>query len=278
MTVASAPILQKQQSKLPTSMRYERVQDILQNDNLLRTKLSARTHSVDTRFGEKLLFSKEVVEVTEAIHAEGKDAHKVPKHEVLRIALRVMKIMPSNGEVSAIGVRPAAVPTPVAPPPAEKPKTKPKPTQAVKPPAPAPVAKPKKPQPVKAAPKPQAVKPEVKVTKPVRVAKAAKPEAVKETSAAAKPAARTPAAETPEPPIPESELPPERQPLHLPSAFDPRKHPHYNVQSTIYSLLLSGLNLSEHFEKYPGFEDRQRKLELLIKDYLETCDAVKSGA
>src|SRR5208337_5344926 len=114
------------------------------NDSLLRTKLSPRTFPVDTRFGEKLLVSKEVAEVTQAIHAEGKDAHKVPKHEVVKIALRVMKVMPANGEISAIGAKPPAVaapPMPTVNPPATE-KTKPKPkskiAQAAKASSPAP--------------------------------------------------------------------------------------------------------------------------------------------
>ena len=72
-----------------------------------------------------------------------------------------------------------------------------------------------------------------------------------------------------------TKLPPEQQPLHLPAEFDPRKYPHYEVQVAIYSLLLSALNLSDHFEKLPGVEERQKKLESLVKDYLDTCDPLK---
>lgn len=295
MSVAATPILQKQQAKLPTFMRYERVQDILQNDNLLKTKLGPRSVSIDTRFGEKLMFSKEAIEVTEAIHAEGKDAHKVPKAEVLRMALRVMKVLPSNGESNKtmvpVPVATLAAPandktkpkartaqaqkaaTPAATPPpavAAAPKTKkvrsaikPATKSAVKPIVNKPAAKP---EPVKS----ETVKSQPKAAKPVRVARSGKPEPAKE------PATTKPAPEQAEE-QPESELPPERQPLHLPVAFDPRKYPHYKVQVAIYSLLLSALNMSEHFEKLPGKEERQRKLELLIKEYLETCDPIKIG-
>ncbi len=275
-------------------MRYERVQDILDNDSLLRTKLSPRTVPVDTRFGEKLLVSKEVAEVTQAIHAEGKDAHKVPKHEVLKVALRVMKVIPANGEISAIGARPplaSAAPAPVASAaPADKIKPKPKTTLVVKTKptasAPAPSTKPKKSQPVRAAAmaskpqtaKPQATKPESKGAKPVKVARSTKAASPKATLAAPAAKSRPAPPELNEDRVPESELPPERQPLHLPVSFDPRKYPHYNVQISIYTLLLSALNLSENFEKYPDYEERQRKLELVIKDYLETCDAIKNGA
>jgi len=76
----------------------------------------------------------------------------------------------------------------------------------------------------------------------------------------------------------DQDAPNQGQPLHLPTASEPRKHPHYSVQSSIYALLLSALNLSEHFEKYHDFEERQRKMELVIKDYLETYDAIQNGA
>ena len=69
----------------------------------------------------------------------------------------------------------------------------------------------------------------------------------------------------------------EKQALHLPASFDPKMYPHYNVQASIYSMLLSALNLSEHFEKFPGVEERQRKLEDLITAYLATCDPTKTG-
>ncbi len=66
-----------------------------------------------------------------------------------------------------------------------------------------------------------------------------------------------------------------QQPLHLPEEFDPSKFPHYSVQTSIYGLLLTALNCSEHYEKFPGTEARQQKLEDLVKDYLETCDALQ---
>lgn len=77
------------------------------------------------------------------------------------------------------------------------------------------------------------------------------------------------------PPVPESELPIEKQPLKMPPNFDPSKYPHYSVQSSIYSLLLSALNMSEHYEKLPGAEARQKKLDELVRDYQDTCDPLK---
>jgi hypothetical protein len=65
------------------------------------------------------------------------------------------------------------------------------------------------------------------------------------------------------------------QVLRLPPEFDPNQFPHYSVQTSIYGLLLSALNLSEHYERFPNTEARQAKLEDIVKDYLETCDALK---
>jgi outer membrane biosynthesis protein TonB len=243
-------ILQKQQMKMPTSMRYERVQEILSNDPRLKTLLGSKTQPIDSRFGEELHFSKEVIEVTQAIHAQGKDAHKVPKNEVLLIAMRVMKLLPSiaNGEPKT------ASPPPELPPPKAKTVPKPKPT------------------PVKAKPKLPPKKPVAAKTKKAAAKKPAR--TAPEKSKAAKPAEPKPA--EPEPELPESELPPEKQPLRLPSEFDPKKFPHYDVQSSVYSMLLSALTLAVHHEKFPGAEERQKKIEAAMKDYGDTCDALKS--
>ena len=282
-------------------MRYERVQEILQNDPFMKTRLGPRTQQVDTRFGEKTLFSKEVFEVTNAIHQEGKDAHKVPKIDVLRVAMRVMKILPANGEIRTMGTAPSAMPpadadtaAPAVPPEKRKPRAKitpkTKPPVAVEPPPAR--RKPVKPatdtpkaskaqcQPVKMASKTETAPAEnksgkttTKTAKSDEQSKAEKP----------KPASITPTdtgaknAEKAEDPVPESELPPEQQPLHLPVQYDPRKYPHYDVQSTLYCLLLSALNLSDHFEKFAGYEERQKDLEALVKKYLGTCDPIKLG-
>ncbi len=65
------------------------------------------------------------------------------------------------------------------------------------------------------------------------------------------------------------------QPSALPPDFDPLKYPHYSVQSSIYSLLLSALGLAENYERMPGKEGRWEDLDALIKKYLETCDLIK---
>lgn len=249
-------------------MRYERVQEILENEPAFRNRLSPKTHPVQTRFGEKVMFSKETVDITEALHSEGKDAHKVPKNDVLKAAARILRVIAGNGE--SIPVMPvAAPPKPVEPAsPARKPRVKPLPAPPPEPEPSAPVAikaKPKAKKKPEAAPIARTPVPQPEA-KPVRVNK---PEPVKPAPQAVV------AAPVEEEPVPESELPPEKQPLRLPRDFDPSQFPHYSVQTSIYALLLSALNLGEHYEKFPGAEARHKKLEDVMKDYLSTCDALK---
>lgn len=263
-------------------MRFERVQSILETDPLFKTRLSPRTQVVDTRFGDKLFFSKETVEVTMALHAAGRDAHKVPKNEVLRAAINTMKALPSNsdGKLNANEAVPPVETKPAAPvPPAAVSASAKKNGKTTKVPKSKPAAH------VNTAPERQEVKRELKTEKPGKSKKnlpPAKPVVNKNVSAKST-ARKGNVTEngTAEPeatvPVPESELPPEAQPLHLPAAYDPRKYPHYDVERAIYSMLLSGLSLSEHYEKVTGFEGRQKRMEALAKEYLELCDSIDTG-
>src|SRR6267154_3362027 len=64
--------------------------------------------------------------------------------------------------------------------------------------------------------------------------------------------------------IPQKTL--EEEPIHCSIPFEPKNYPHYDVQSSLYSLLLTALTVAVHFEKIPGFQERQRKLEAVMKD------------
>lgn len=245
------------------------------------------------------MFSKEAVEVTNSIHAEGKDAQKVSKNEVLKAASRILKFVP-NGE-ARMPIHPIVVapptPAPVVAPVAQtqvvekksqKPKAKAKPQPEI-PVAPEKAPEPVAPHHVKAirSKKPTVPKPELPKTKPKPVAvkvvktaketKSKKPEAPARSSVTPQRSNPQTAAEEPEPAheVPESELPPEKQPLHLPAAYDPKKYPHYDVQSSAYSMLLSTLTLVTHYERFPGYEDRQKKLEGVLEEYLKTCNQIK---
>ena len=74
---------------------------------------------------------------------------------------------------------------------------------------------------------------------------------------------------------PESVFLPESSQLTLPTDYEQRKYPHYSVQSSIYSLLLSALSMAQHYERFPGEELRQELLAKLIREYQRTCDRLK---
>jgi len=255
----------KPQNKLPTSMRYERVQGILESQPAICGRLGPKTYPIETRFGEKVFFSKEAVEITEALHNEGKDAHKVPLNDVLRMAARVMMRLGDRpgGAMSAPNHPPSA---PSAEPKRKKVKSAPEVVETPPPPPPEkPVAKREEPHLPLTPPAVVLVKKVKVVAGPPKPVKAVTPVSPVETAPKS----------IEESTLPESELPPEKQPLKLPPDFDPAKYPHYSVQSSIYSLLLSALNMSEHYERFPNAEDRQKKLDELVRDYQDTCDPLK---
>lgn len=276
-------------------MRYERVQDILENEKAFKNKLSARTVPVETRFNEKVYFSEQTISVTQALHANGRDAHKVPKTEVLMMAAKVFNVIPNGQGAMPKAVLPAAETrtaspedkTPATPEPKKKAQAAVKPKTQQKA-----ASKPKKPEPEAStaskfsskskalAPQKAEESPEEPAQKPQKenspkAARTKAPEKKSETPKSKSNGVPKAICATTEDSIPESELPPEKQPLRLPPNFDPRNHPHYSVQSSIYSLLLSALAMSEAFEKFPGAEKRQAKLSSFVKEYQDTCDPLK---
>jgi hypothetical protein len=269
MTPTAVDSPSRPQSKMPTSMRYERVQNLLESDKALCSRLGPKTCPVPTRFGEQLFFSKEAVQVTEALHNEGLDAHKAPKQVVFRTAIRLLRVLsPASGEGAAqtflsTPILPAQPASPVEAP-KPKPKVRRKKSEAADAPSPPP------PPPPSPTPR-RARKPAVAARRPAAPAETAPPEPPKTESPKAAPARV-------EEPQPVSELPPEKQPLSLPDDFDPTKYPHYSVQSSIYSMLLSALSMAEHYERLVGSEERQKRLDELVRDYLRTCDAIKIRA
>jgi hypothetical protein len=239
---------------------------VYENDPAFKLHLA-----VDSRFGDKINFSWKTVGVSNAIHAEGLDAHRVSKLEVLRMAMRVLKIGGSSSGAAPVKAPPAPEPEPVAPPVARKPEAKPKVVKAK-----APVAL-VKPVAAKAAPvvkKAVAAKPVAAKAAPAKVE--SKPAPVKAVKASAKAKALPEPAPEEDPGLPETELPPEKQPLRLPPMYNPKTYPHYDVQQSVYAMLLSALSLANHFEKLPGLEERQKKLEAIMKEYLDTCENLKN--
>ncbi len=197
-------------TKPPTVMRYERVQDIVSAEPVFRALLSPREKIVEKRNGEKVLFSKEVVEITDQIHAGGLDAHSVPRVNVLRLAAQVLNL----------GTPTVQVTEPVT-----------APTDAI----------------------PQQAQPDKSVPVPVpsqEVIQVPKPKKEKE-----KPKAK-PQEEAPTPTV------------------DTDSQRHYQVQSSIYSLILTALNLSISYETYPNADKRRAKLDALASEYGSTCNQV----
>ena len=74
----------------PTFMRYVRVEKILESDAALRRKLGKKNREIHSRNGNLRLFSREVIQVTDHIHRQGKDAKNLPKAELLRIAGKLL--------------------------------------------------------------------------------------------------------------------------------------------------------------------------------------------
>ncbi len=118
---------QASSSKQPSFMRYARVQGVLEQEDAFVAKMGSRTEAVFKPDGEKQLFSPEVILVTQAIHNAGKDAHKVHKTEIVKIACQVFRIGQSDPPPATNGtvVEPPPAATPPAPakatPPASKP-------------------------------------------------------------------------------------------------------------------------------------------------------------
>lgn len=73
-------------------------------------------------------------------------------------------------------------------------------------------------------------------------------------------------------------IPSHTKPFSLPPGFDPGTYPHYNVQSSIYSLLMSALSLAENYERLPGAEERMLLIERAIMAYQATCEPLRFTA
>src|SRR5271157_3791360 len=77
--------------KLPSVMRYDRVQSILEGDLALKDFLGPKGQEVEKRNGEKYLYSQGVILVTNALHERGFDAHNVDKDKVLLLASELLR-------------------------------------------------------------------------------------------------------------------------------------------------------------------------------------------
>jgi hypothetical protein len=249
----------------PNVMRYQRVQAILENEPGMRKRLGPKDCVAIAKFGEQVSVSKLTLTVTESLHEAGRDSSKIPKSEIVDIAASFLPEFNPD----------AARPSPVVPGPDASPAQAPVLTCADRS--------------ILVEPKPK----KLNINMEIRSSGAViLPESTDSTASAVKmPTLKRAPKATPEPEqapvkikmpksrdgeLPENELPPEKQPVRLPKNYDPSKYPHFSIQTSIYSLLLSAMSMSETHERCPGAEIRQQKLESLITDYLQTVDQIKS--
>ena len=173
-------------SKMPSVMRYDRVQSILEGDLALRNLLGPKDQQVIKRNGEKHFYSQGVVLVTLALHERGLDAHQVEKPRVLNLAAELLRDKPQKFKPELLKPEPFPAPPkpePPAPPKPEPPAPpKPEPRKAKAKPDPKPQPKPE--------PKPRAKKePKAKRPDPLPPVKAAVAPSRAEAPVAAAPAA-----------------------------------------------------------------------------------------
>jgi outer membrane biosynthesis protein TonB len=220
-------------------MRYARVQGVLEQEDAFVAKMGSRTEAVFKPDGEKQLFSPEVIAVTQAIHNAGKDAHKVHKTEIVRIACQVFRIGRSDPPPPPTNGTPVEAPAPVIPTPPPAPaKAAPavaKPVKATKKPPEKPKAK--QAAPVKTPEPPKTEEPTTKISATVQADNATREEAL------------TKAKEL---------LNPERTGENA-TAF--------NAYISIYSMTLMVLQLVELYDNQPGKEKRFKTLDDLAKEF-----------
>lgn len=101
----------------PSTMRYSRVEKILESDKAISRFLGEKTVEIASKAKEPRLFSPQVVKVVDTLHSDGKDAQNVSKTDILRMAGHM--IINGNGTPAA--------PAKAAPAPAPAPKAKPAP-------------------------------------------------------------------------------------------------------------------------------------------------------
>lgn len=252
------------QTRPPTFMRYQRVEQVLEQEPRFKVQMASKTEAVLKPNGDKQLFAPVVIQVTEAIHAEGQDAHKAQKMDIIRAAMeffRPSRPQPDGAEKNeapaAVIQREVAPPVPPAAAPVVATKPKPKPTpRAIAAPA-------KKPT----TPKPAPAK------KPVAAAPAAK------SPPAAAPAPATngqPVAQPTAEPVQRDAAPASPPPVRAVDGEEARAaegrrnssaDAAYNPYISIYSLMLTALQLAENFDNQPGKEKRIEGMDKLAVEY-----------
>lgn len=74
----------------PNFMRYQRVATLVTGEAALKDRLGSKTETVLKPNGDKVEFAKEVVDLTERIHAAGFDANALNKQQILQYAVNII--------------------------------------------------------------------------------------------------------------------------------------------------------------------------------------------
>jgi hypothetical protein len=74
----------------PNFMRYQRVAELVIGEAALKERLGTKTDTVLKPNGEKVEFQKELVDLTERIHAAGFDVNVITKQQILKYAVDVI--------------------------------------------------------------------------------------------------------------------------------------------------------------------------------------------
>jgi len=281
-------------------MRYNRVQSILENDPVLRTKIGPRDVAVPKRNGDKVCFSRGTIDVVAELFSKNLAIHNTPKPVVLHVAGSMMHLFKDGPKTVKASIKHnnslTAESKPVikhAPEPKSKSKPEPKPESKPEPkPEPKPQTEPKE----AAVPKTKVAAPlDLKPTKPssgpevplvVPAAPTPVPSKAKRKSRAKTPAPST-SLKTPSPtPVPDAQaqappaVPPPKEPTSsstptttnsatneaVPTSTRSNAKAMATIQPfvPIFSCLVAALNLFRLFDREPDAEDRLAKCDHLV--------------
>lgn len=88
---------------MPTVARVSRVEAVLTSEPAFKDVLGKKEVSLTKKDGTKVNYCAQVVEVAKAIHAAGQDAVSLSKNDILKYAMKVLKVSggPAEAEMDA---------------------------------------------------------------------------------------------------------------------------------------------------------------------------------
>ena len=279
--------------QMPTFMRYAKVQAVLEKEPAFRKILGPKDQPVCKPNGTPQGFSREVIAVTESIHASNMDAQSLTNHQIIDTAIGVLlsgkplkKRLTIKAEaVAAKPVKAKAVKA------AKKIKAKAVKAKAVK----AKAAARKTPKAVQADPVPMPVP----MPAPVPEAASAPVSESEPQAAAPEPGPAPPAA----PAVPPEVLPPKSESAtgkrSSPPVVDERRTESKPLAGTqrvvidgqrvmvdnfpfivavpVVTMFHAIETLVDHYDKAPGYEDRKQRISALSDEYM-TLNYISKGA